>query len=462
MVTAILVTMAVLSLSVVSFQLAGHDLDQSANDRRSVQAIHAAEAGLDRFLDYLSHSAPITNPATTMAAEELSTSPAPTFSVGASYYCTSDGTGPTYGTAGCASPMIPSSVLIRSVGTSAGRSRTMSAFVGLNAVPGGYTLGGAAVYAGNSATWTGQATITNSTGTELAANLYSNGNLDLKGGGTVYGQVEAQGYLNLSGTTDVKNFATSRGALSVSNNSIVRGDARSTASTLTNGGVISGNAYYCTGSVPGGSVTGSKIQECPNPPGPQIQGFKQFSFIASDWQNKAYTVNTYTACSTAQSFLSSLPAGNYVVRINATCSLTIPNMTMRGNVAVISNGDIAGTGSTSITVPSTPNPPYTLSLIANVLNSPAVTGGPSCGSNSGISMVAGTTFPNGVDVLFYTPCDVKFTGNATASIQGQIISGRDVKFSSGSNITYKPQYVPGESPTQFQEKLRYRREVKNA
>jgi hypothetical protein len=461
MITAILVTMVVLSLSVVSFQLAGHDLEQSANDRRNVQAIHAAEAGLDRFLDYLAHSAPITNPATTMAPESLSTSPPASFAVSAVYYCTSDGTGPTYGTGSCISPTVPSSVLINAVGSSAGRSRTMNALVGLASNPGGYTLGGAAVYAGNTATWTGQAQITNSTGTELAANLYSNGDLDLKGGGTVYGTVEAQGSLNLSGTTDVKSMATSKGPLSISNNSIVRGDARSTASSLTSGGVVSGSAYYCTGSAPGGTVTGSTIQECPNPAGPPVQSFNQFSFVAADWQAKGYTVNTYTSCSSAQAFLSAIPTGNYVVRLTNSCGLTLPNITMRGNLAVITNGDLSGTGSTSISVPSTPNPPYTLSLMANVLNAPAVTGGPTCGNNAGISLAAGTTFPAGVDVLFYTPCDVRFTGNATAAIQGQIISGHDVKFASGSNITYKPIYIPGISPNGYSESLQYRREITN-
>ena len=48
-------------------------------------------------------------------------------------------------------------------------------------------------------------------------------------------------------------------------------------------------------------------------------------------------------------------------------------------------------------------------------------------------------------------CDVTFTGNSTASIQGQIVSGRTVKFASGSNITYKPIYIPGISPNGFAE-----------
>jgi hypothetical protein len=54
---------------------------------------------------------------------------------------------------------------------------------------------------------------------------------------------------------------------------------------------------------------------------------------------------------------------------------------------------------------------------------------------------------------------VKFTGNATASIQGQIVAGGDVTFSSGSSITYKPIIVPGTNPVGFRESVRYRSEV---
>jgi len=349
MITAILVTLAVAAMAVGSFQLAGHDLTQSANDRRRVQAIHAAEAGVDKYLDYLANSAPIASPAGSLSAETLSVSPSASFTATAVYHCNADGTG-IYGTDCSTSSNGPLSAVITSIGRSASVSRTMTAFVGLAPTPGGYTLGGAAVYANGAASWTGQATVTNAVGTELAANLYSNGDLDLKGGGTVYGQVEAQGFINLSGATDVKNFVTAKGALSVSNNSIVRGNARSSTSTLTNGGVINGNAYYCTGSAPGGTVGGSKIAECPNPAQPPVQTFKGFTYNSTDWSTRGYNVNNFTTCSAAQTFLSNLgssAAGNYVVRITNTCSTTIPTVSLKGSLAIISDGDIGGTGSTT-------------------------------------------------------------------------------------------------------------------
>ncbi|MCA1727150.1 MAG: hypothetical protein LC722_05725, partial [Actinobacteria bacterium] len=50
MITAMLVGMVTLSLSLVSVQLAVHNSGQSSYDRKRVQAIHAAEAGLDAYL----------------------------------------------------------------------------------------------------------------------------------------------------------------------------------------------------------------------------------------------------------------------------------------------------------------------------------------------------------------------------------------------------------------------------
>src|SRR5687767_6804530 len=97
MVTAIMAGMVVLTLSTVGFQLATHNLDQSAGNRRDVQTIHAAEAGLDRFLDYLANTAPVAGPACaypfTGTSETLATEPVTTFSVTATYYATTYGTG---------------------------------------------------------------------------------------------------------------------------------------------------------------------------------------------------------------------------------------------------------------------------------------------------------------------------------------------------------------------------------
>src|SRR5437773_5267205 len=53
MVTALLVTMIVLALGLVAVALSEHDTTASAQDRKRVQAIDAAEAGLDTFFSQL-------------------------------------------------------------------------------------------------------------------------------------------------------------------------------------------------------------------------------------------------------------------------------------------------------------------------------------------------------------------------------------------------------------------------
>lgn len=462
MVTAIMAGLVVLLLSTVGFQLTAHNLDQSANHRRDVQSVHAGEAGLDRFLQYLANEAPVGSPACSMATQGLSTTPVTRFAVTATYYWNEDLTGASVGPTACVfNPALgpPTFVVIRSTGTSAGVTRTMETKTQLlkNA---GSSLATAAVYAEAGATWTGHASVSNAPGTELTADLYSNTSIELKGGGVLQGNVDAQGSITLSGQTDVRQNVTARGALSISNNAIVRGHARSSTSSVSNSGTINGNAFYCTGSAPGGTIAGAKVAEC-KPELPTARGFKRIGFTAADWSDPAadpaYTVLSYGSCAAAETALANLATGNFVIR--ATCSsLTLPAVTLRGHVAVIATGDIKGSGQTSIArVGSSPD--YTLKLMANVPTSPATADPATCSSNSGISLSGGTTFPPNVDVLFYSPCDVRFTGNSTAAIQGQIISGRQVSFSSGSTITYKPVLVPGTNPVGFRQSVRYRSEI---
>lgn len=461
MVTAIMAGLVVLVMSTMAFQLANHNLDQSANDRRRVQAIHAAEAGLDHYLEYLVNSAAVASPPCALPEQILSIDPAATFTATATYYWNEDLTGTSAGPANCsfATTTPPTFAVIRSVGTVAGRTRTMETKVQLlpNA---GSALSRYAVQVRGTASWGSHATITNAAGTEFAANLYADTSIELKGTSTVYGSVISQGSILLSGSADVKGNATARSTLNISNsNASVRKDARSTTASVANSGTVNGSAYYCTGSAPGGTVAGSKVKEC-RPNEPLVEPFQTFTFVASAWQEQGHTVNTFAACSDAQAFLAALPAGDQVVRVNNTCDLTIPAVTMRGSLAIITNGTIKGSGQTSITRTGS-SPTWTLDLMSHVTYSPVTTGGPSCPNNAGITLSAGVTFPTAVDVLFYTACNVTFSGNASANIQGQIIAGGDVTFTSaGANITYKPIIVPGTASVGFRESVRYRSEVR--
>ena len=457
MVTAIVVMFVLVVLSAAGYSLAAHDLDTSARDRRSTQAIHAAEAGIDRFLNYL-NTAPISSPACTMT-ETLPTSPAGTFSVTATYYPNQSGSGTPLA---CPLSSVPQAVLIKSVGTVAGRSRTMEASVLLNTVLGGPPLTNAAVFADSLANWNGSASVL---GNPDDADLYSNGDLNLSGGGGVYGNVMAQGSIVLGGTTDVKKEVVAKGALSIGGGAIVRGNARSSTAGVTNGSVVYGNAYYCTGSAPGGTIYGAKVRECPNPTLPSVPqippsfgagSFPVFSYVPGDWQNSGYTLQTFSSgnnadCTNAKNFIEAISSGNYVVRIVSGCDLrwtagSVVNT--KGNLAIISNGTLTMAGGASFG--NTSGTTHKLHLMFNVNNSRPCT-------TTGVSFTGNTSTGSTNDTLIYDPCEIKFTGGSIV-MTGQIVGGT-VTFGSNSTITYHSVTIPGANPSGFGEKEQYRREV---
>ena len=61
MITAILVSVIVISLSAVAIQLAVHNVGTSAYDRKRVQAVAAAEAGIDATMEELQTAQAQTN-----------------------------------------------------------------------------------------------------------------------------------------------------------------------------------------------------------------------------------------------------------------------------------------------------------------------------------------------------------------------------------------------------------------
>ncbi|MEX2394130.1 MAG: hypothetical protein WD826_06595 [Actinomycetota bacterium] len=449
MLIAILAGMVVLTLATAGFTLASHTLTGAASLRRDVQAIHAAEAGLDRFLDYLS-SAPTSAPACSLPTETVSTTPEASFTASATYFTSLNAGAPIP----CGSPAIPGAVLIRSVGTASTDTRTMESWVQLRTVQGGSQLNAGAVFADSNATWTGSASVG---GNPDDADLYSNGNLTLSGGGAIYGNVEARGTLSLGGNTEVKRNATSLGQMSLGGNSIIRGDARSSTSSISNGSIINGSAYYCTGSPPGGVVDGSKIQECPNPSLPLARPFPRFTYDATDWISAGYSIQTFNganACTDARNFIrDGIASGDQVVRITNTCQLSFSGnpkeIPVKGNLAIISDGSLSvSAGNHFAPVPSSTK--WKLHLLFDINRTAP------CPSGTGVSF-AGNTSTGGTDALIYSPCNVSFTGGSF-SLEGQVIGGT-VTFSSTSNITYRSVLIPGTNPNGFTPSMRYRREI---
>lgn len=123
-VTAMLVSMVVVTLGATSVALAVHNSGSSAYDRRNVQSIHAAEAGVNYFFSHLQSGG--AEDFECQASQTLTTTPPASFDAVATYYDAAGNPLP------CPLGGIePDSALIRSVGqtASAPPARTMEAHV---------------------------------------------------------------------------------------------------------------------------------------------------------------------------------------------------------------------------------------------------------------------------------------------------------------------------------------------
>ncbi len=467
MVTAVLAMAVMALIATAAFTLASHSLDSSAGDRRRVQAIHAAEAGIDAYLLYLSNIAPTAatqcpgGTGAPAATQTLTTTPSSTFTITATFYTTLNGGSPV-----ACPAQNPGAVTIRSVGTSSGVTRTIEALYGLGSLQGGFTLFNGAVYTEGNATFNSQATMLPPADSPNGGNLYSNGNISLNAGGTIYGSVAAQGTLSIGGGAVIKQDALAKLQLTTSGGPTIYGNARSGTQGITtsNNTVVYGNANYCTGTAPIGVQGTSTGSDCTSGL-PQTQPWtgnenypaKQFTYTSADWSSKGWTVLTYadlpgsTACQQAQTFLPTITSGDYVLRLNSTCTLAYggqSTINVKGNLAIISNGGLTMDSHATFTSTS----PYNLYLMFNILTpTPCLT--------TGISFNAQAEIAQTLSTLLYTPCTITF-GAQSANFKGQIVSG-SVSFGAGATVSTVPMLIPGSNPNGYEEKMSYRREVGN-
>jgi hypothetical protein len=462
MVTAMLVAMVVSSLAATGFALSQHNLTQSANDRRQTDAVHAAEAGIDAYLLYLT-TAPATGAACTLPTATLTASPPAQYTVSASFY-----TGTTVPTAiPCAGGVLtgstpPGAVLIHSVGTAGGQTRTFEAYYGLVAKPTGKVQFYGAVYSYKDATFSGgSAQFSSNTHN---GDLYAEtGNINLSSSSIVDGVAEARsGTITLSGSAQIMKDATSYGAMNMSGSAIVWGNARSSTSSFTNSAIpgVKGTEYYCTSKsgVGGGSLTA--VQNCNGTLPTDRGGYPAFAYNQSDWTTPGllpegvYAINTFTDCTSAYNYILAGHTGNQLVYINNTCTLTFPGgaIPVNGNFALVTNGHLALNGGSFFSAGT--GAPFMLRLFTDVTQTTT-----SCGTNKGVTFSGGSYVGANLTVLIQTPCYTDFSGGSFAGTSGQIIAG-NVNFSGGSSINATPVTIPSQGfQGGFNELFVYRREV---
>ncbi|MGH2692107.1 MAG: hypothetical protein ACRDHM_06355, partial [Actinomycetota bacterium] len=445
-ITAMLLSMVVVTLGVTSVTIAVHNSEESAMDRRRVQGVAAAEAGINWYYSHLQSG----NAATLLCSQSMTLpgTPSTSFSATATYY---DASGNAIACP-MAATTVPDTVLIRSVGTSTTNptpSRTLESYVRLVPTSGTPFLD-TGIYSNSSVSWPANVKIL---GNEASnTNVHVNGNATLTSSSVVYGSLYATGSITLRGNAQVRRDAWANTKLDMSNSARVLGNGLSSTANISvkNQAKIGMDATYCTSiSAGSGAVGGLKTKLCQAPP--PVATFPVFTYVKSDWESQGYVEVLHSgvsACTTAKAFIKTLSGTySYVVRITEDCTLTwtkdLPTIT--GNLAIISDGGMTvGNNTKFVGVGG----PWNLHMFFGIDND---------GAPCNLTWGNGGAVTGDVNTLIYTPCTISF-GSGTTISKGQLFGG-SVILRPGFSMNYFPVPVPGFGAGGFKEDVLYLREV---
>ncbi len=468
MVVALMVSFVVLMLSVVVVGQSIHSLEASSYDRERTLSVHAAEAGVNDWFHYL-QATEIESYACDARTGTLDTSGTSTFSARATFYDESEVE------MGCPFTQMsyPTYVLIRSEGRANGDvPRTIETFVRLTPQRGGFD---AAVLSVSNTTFEQSVNVSGAAGSNDGDVYVLDGDLVVTQSLTVNGSVYVPyGGASIRNNTVIAGDLWARDDVELRNPAVVEGDVLSTTGNVNGDGHIFGDVV-AAGTVDTGGLdiegvsTGSTIvDDVPTQTFPQITG------DTSIWTNAGYTlVNaadlpvTWGAneCLRAYEFVKNrwgvFPYAfpSVVLRIANTCtfqppSASLQNISLKGDLAVLSDGGYEFRNQVNWTVPSGVTSTRNLYLISTYKD-PGT-----CASNDPKDVYVGnrTTFQYPyVSVLIYTPCAVEMDNQN--SFAGQLMGGT-VDIGMNFSLEYRPVYVPSMGTiTGFDEDISYIREI---
>lgn len=452
--TAVMISSIVMVMGITAVQISVHNSDQSARDRRRVESIGSAEAGLDYYFSHLQDASP--GEIECSVSQELTGSPTAEFTVTAEYF---DAAGDPV-----ACPMtdetIPDSALITSEGTTSqvDPTRTVQSFVYLIPKP-PRAFGDQAIFSDGDPEFDSNVTVFG--GGAINADIYTNGSVVLQSNVQAEGSVFAQGTALVDGNADIKKNIWANGSVTLTSQAVVRGNVTSSTSfvSVQQQAHVYGNAQAATTITTSGgasAIDGLRIANTPSDPPPQ-RPFPTYEYDAQDWltgeDGKAetvednYTVTTFSDCTLARTFLQSLPAGKHAVRITSSCDLRFPSnstWTIRDDVAVISNGSLTMQSNSLIQNTGGPHKAHLIFGLGGV-------------SPCDITFNANSDIADDLTALFYTPCAINMNSNSFVG-KGQMFGGT-VNFSSNSTLYFELIPVPGLAPDGFDEDITFIREV---
>jgi hypothetical protein len=443
LITAILVSMVVITLGATSVTLSLHNSEQSARDRRRVESVAAAEAGINYYFSHLQSGPPDTFECA--VTDSLTGTPTTQFQASVTFYDVDGNVIPC--------PMgadeEPDAALVRSVGTSTSDdpARTIEAFVNLIPIR-GTPFGDFAVYSDGDPSFNSNTQVFG--GDSNDGHVYTNGNAVIESNAQIYGDVWAQGFIQLESNSEVKEDVWSGTYVQLDSNSRVRGNARAATEYVN---LDSGGHVYGDGRA-GGAITlaataaidGLQVPNTRSDP-PDPIPFPEFTYDPLAWMDAGYNVQVVATCAAARLFINAITDGNWVVRIPVSCDLNITTgtePTIVGNLAIISDGSLTMSSNTDFL---SDGGEHALHLIFGLGEA----------DPCDITFSSNSSIATGLRTLLYTPCEINLNSN-TLVIEGQMFAG-GVNFNSNSDLTYDAIDVPGVGISRFDEDIRYIREV---
>jgi Tfp pilus assembly protein PilX len=488
MVVAFMVMAVVLMLAVEVFGSAIHNTRQSTNDRKRLQSVDAAEAGLDYYYNCLEHTQ-AASVDTCAATGSIAAAPGnPTFTITPTYY--SDATGTTVTTGPFSDTTTPQSVKVVSVGTTNGRTtRTMESFMALTPFFGGFA---GAVVSDNSVSLVNSFVINgnnildgdiivNCEDAQASCNaVLSSGNQTIKG--SIY---VPRGTLTISAGVHIYGSVWANGAVIINHpQALVDHDVTSSASSVSVPvGNVTGVATYCTGSAPSSStVHGGIVSKCQGPPttpsfphltyndtaAPSADAFwttgcgktpltdcyklVQFGSIGDSGASGCTAARTYVEGTGSGTFDrgAGVPSGysGVIVRILSTCTYNSGNnasITVGADLAIVSNGSIQLSQQSTWTGT---NGNRKMFLMVPWPQSTCPTGDVTVGNN--------TNFNSLIAVGLYTPCTAHMSNQN--AFYGQVVGGT-VDIGNNWNMNFRPIVFPGAHVSGFKQDIAYIREI---
>jgi Tfp pilus assembly protein PilX len=453
MVMALMVTFVVLLFGVLIVAQSVHNSESSGYNRRRLNSVSAAEAGLNYYFNYLS-TTQVDSITCTAATGNVDAQPATAeFTVTPTFY---DSTG-TVMSCPFTDTSFPSSVTIDAVGRTAGQTpRAMQTSAVITPIYGGYQ----------------QAVLTNastsfSNNFDIYGNNGNNGDIFVRNGNLVISNTpEVRGNVFVpNGTASISNTVTvfgdlwANGNVTFSNSASVTGDTISSTGTISGSGSITRNAT-AAGTITGVTVGGNSNPNTPSPQPPTVP-FPYISFDATQqaqWVAGGYQIVEFTsatACTDARTYVQAGITGNKVVWIHPAAGCTYSNS---NNATVSLNGNLAIVTSYGVTLSNQSN----WDGVGSTRNLYFISTQPpgSCpGGASSKSITVGnqTNFNSLVHVSFYSPCTINM--NNTNNFSGQVI-GNTVNLGNNFTMTFQPVLVPGLAEvTGFEQSIEYVREV---